>query len=355
MDGMRTLSSAPAAAPPPTERPPEMPSAVVMPVVVPAVMPLARPMEVAVPPSAAAGAPADIVSVPAIAPLVIAPPATAPVAIATPLARAAALLAEAVAAPDRSEPWDALRNLVEQDAGPGWPTPDDIARIAPSRQPEAALCRARLLLAMGQRLAATALLRSLPGMAEDRPALVHWSHRAGSHDPDFLGHIATADRRRDQLSWAEAEFHYFAGLQLYPAHSGYMTQCAHCLKEQDKLLDAEVYYRSALALGEAPDDLAEHIGFVCARQGLQMGPWSPPGAPPAARPGAAAPVGLDLVPTRQDVERLFELMLGRPAASLEEIAIMLRSCPTCADVVALLLEHREFRVVHRNLLEILAG
>jgi hypothetical protein len=260
----------------------------------------------------------------------------------------AGLLRALASRPDQPGLWQRLLDLAE--AGEGLDPAEETAlgRIPACATPEGALTRARLLLALGHRVAGTGLLRGIPALAADRDGLVRWTQRAAAYDPDFLGYVGTADRRRDQLSWAEAEYQYFIALQLYPSHSGYVTQYAHCLKEQDKLLDAELCYRSALALGEAPADLWQHIEFVCARQGYR----AERPAPPADAPAAAA---LHLAPTRQEIASLFELLLGRAPWSNAEVIEVMRRCPRLADVVALLFEQQEFQVTHRSLLEIIAS
>jgi tetratricopeptide (TPR) repeat protein len=190
--------------------------------------------------------------------------------------------------------------------------------------PEHDIAVARDLFAAGRREAAIALLRSLPGRAGARSRAAAATISASQADPAFRAIAARADAERDAGDWHAAVVLYGQALALYPLHAGYLVQLGHCLKEQGAFAQAELAYRSGLALGAPSADLHDHIRHVCA---LQAAPEAPIPTTPA---GTDAP--LAHLPTGADVELLFLLLRGRRAAAPEVLAL-LRTAPSCAAVV----------------------
>ena len=209
-----------------------------------------------------------------------------------------------------------------------------------------ALEDARDLLRRGRTEAALRLLRALPDQGRSRSEAVALAIAAAQHDPEFQELVALADAERDARNWARAEYLYWRMLQLYPLHAGYTVQYGHCLKERGKLEDAEVVYRSALALGAPAEDVKEHIAHVHAAQGCGEAVF------PAAPTEGGQP--LDLPPCRADVEVLFALLLQRPPRTMSETLAMLRTAATCREVAHRLVRHDEFPAANRDLMVLLA-
>jgi hypothetical protein len=188
-------------------------------------------------------------------------------------------------------------------------------------------------------------LRAAPSVARTRVERVALSVEASKQDPDFLSMIRRGDAARDACDWKRAEYEYWCALRLYPYHPGYMVQYGHTLKEQGKLQDAEVVYRSARALGSAPDDVDEHIQFVQ----FALGHYAP------LRPVASDSSDcLEWPPTRQDVEILIALFLHRAPNNLDEVLDLLRAAHTCRAVAVALVHCDAFRAANRELLILLA-
>lgn len=189
---------------------------------------------------------------------------------------------------------------------------------------------ARDLLAAGREDAATVLLRGVPGRAGSRPAAAMLTIAAGQADPRFAALVAQADAERDARCWDAAEVLYREALALYPLHAGYLVQLGHCLKEQDAMAEAEMAYRSGLALGAPREDVEAHIRHVCAAQGDAGAPV--PDVPrTSVQPLAHAP-------TAADIELLFLLLRGRRPDPVREVLALLRTAPTCQAVVDALCE-----------------
>ena len=189
--------------------------------------------------------------------------------------------------------------------------------------------------------------RASPSLAPTRDAAVARSIAAAALDPEFADLVAQADAQRDLGDWGQAEHGYWRALACYPLHAGYRVQYGHCLKEQGKLADAEVSYRSALALGAPAADLRRHIAHVHAALGAgEAGFPSPPPGPPATP--------LDTPPWRGDIEHLFQLLLHRPPNCRPKPCLSSRVQPSCRGVVAELLAWPEFQRANVELLVMLA-
>lgn len=132
-----------------------------------------------------------------------------------------------------------------------------------------------------------------------------------------------------------------------------MVQYAHCLKEQGKFIDAECYYRAALALGETSSDLLRHLAFAAERGGNSVASstinkiieyWSDPNGNDSM---------LSAPPTVDDIEKLYDLILGHRPGGLSEIRQVMNEAATCAEVVMQLCTHRDFAKANRDLLAFL--
>lgn len=205
----------------------------------------------------------------------------------------------------------------------------------------------RRLLARVDGDAALVQLRALPHQGRCLAEKVALTMEAAPHDAELQQVIVTADAARDAADWPRAEGHYWRALGFYPLHAGYMVQYGHALKEQAKLVDAEVAYRSARALGAPAADVDEHLLHV---QGM-LGYAAPP--PPVAVVAPAAHP-LDRPPTRTDIETLFALLLHRPPEGMAEILELLRRHHSCREVALDLVRRDAFRPANRELLILLA-
>ena len=104
----------------------------------------------------------------------------------------------------------------------------------------------------------------------DRRQLIETTHTLAVLDDAFRVAVQAADWQRDDGNWAEAEAGYAQALELYPYQRSYWAQKAHMAKEQGAFVRAEIGYRTAIALGEAYDDVHEHLAFVMDRQGASL-------------------------------------------------------------------------------------
>lgn len=216
---------------------------------------------------------------------------------------------------------------------------------SPALGPTDDLVHAAVLLAAGDAEPATSLLRSVPRKSASRDAAVAATHAAASCDPEFLHLVAEADQARDARQFERGEYAYWRALDLYPLHDGYRTQYAHCLKEQGKWAEAELHYRTALALGGPAGDLHRHIE-ACA-QARGVAPCLPPDGTLGSDP-------IDLPPTLDDIQGLFAMLLHRGPASVEEALDLLRDCRRRRDVALALVAHPDFPRANPDLMTLLA-
>ncbi|MBL6457513.1 hypothetical protein JMJ55_19455 [Belnapia sp. T6] len=229
------------------------------------------------------------------------------------------------------------------------PAPDSLSRpeAAPPGGGRPDLALAETLLREGAVPAAQSLLRGLPRVAASRAEGVSLTYAAACLDPEFRQHIAQADTARDRRQWPEAEYGYWRALSLYPLHAGYRVQYGHALKEQGKLPDAEVAYRSALALDpEAAADLRRHIAHVAGLLGHAEAP-DPSPRPPAPHP-------LEEAPWSEDVELAHALLLHRPPQLVEEVLPLLRTAPTRRALLLAVMGREEMARANRDLMLLLA-
>jgi hypothetical protein len=182
--------------------------------------------------------------------------------------------------------------------------------------------------------------------ARSRAVVVAQAMAAASRDAAFRSLIAEADAMRDQRQWGRAEYLYWRALGLHPLHPGYRVQYGHALKEQAKLADAEIAYRSAWALGEAGEDLRQHIVHVAAAQGDV--------APPMPAPRLAPAHPLDERPWQGDVELGFALLLHRAPRLIDELLPLMRNAPTRRAMLLALARRPETATANRDLMLLLA-
>ncbi len=170
--------------------------------------------------------------------------------------------------------------------------------------------------------------------ATDRSALIEVSQHRALADDRFRMLVQEGDWKRDARDWAAAEARYADALKLHPYQRSYWVQHAHVAKEGGHFQRAEISYRTACALGEPAADVAEHLGFVMMRQGLD------PGAAPI-RSYHKGPNATQ-APGRPDVAALCRLLWNGMEPDEFELAAMLRRHGTCDELVFALIGDQRF-------------
>lgn len=177
-----------------------------------------------------------------------------------------------------------------------------------------------------------------------RHDLLETSQGAALADPRFREHIERGDHARDLRNWAEAEAAYAAALDLYTYERSYWIQRGHMAKEQERLVAAEIAYRTACALGAPPQDVNAHLRFVLARQGLDehRHPIRHLEAGPQPRQ----------VPGRPDVVAGARLLWGALGMDDDDLVGFLRRCATLDELVAAMIRDPRFEKANRPWLEL---
>lgn len=171
-------------------------------------------------------------------------------------------------------------------------------------------------------------------IAADRRELIETTHTVSVLDDAFRASVQQADWMRDAANWEEAEREYGRALALYPFQRSYWVQKGHAAKEAGALVRAEVAYRTAIALGEAYDDVREHLDFVMQRQGID------PADQPAAiyRPAAAA----EAVPAAPDIALFARVAWDEAGLPEDEELALLRRYSSCDALLAAMIEDPRF-------------
>ncbi|WP_131113311.1 hypothetical protein [Lichenihabitans psoromatis] len=171
-------------------------------------------------------------------------------------------------------------------------------------------------------------------------------------DKTFAARVADGDAARDAGNPASAEYFYWKALQLYPLHSGYMVQYAHALKDQEKYLDAELFYRQSLPLGESLDAVQEHLAYVAHQTGHHIDFsvidrvthfWF-----------KHSPAALDTPLRVVDVRSLVEVLLNRTNVDHWLILDAMRRFASRGDYARSLITQRDFTINNRDLLKLIA-
>jgi hypothetical protein len=163
-------------------------------------------------------------------------------------------------------------------------------------------------------------------------------------DEPFSDHVARADAARDRGDWVTAEHEYAGGLRRFPLHWGYCIQYAHAIKEQQHHARAELWYRSAVAMGAPPDMVDQHLAFVAQINGSA---FVRGGMPKLDVPPMAAP------PTAHDIRLLGELTRV-PGLTGEDLALcLIRTAPDNRAVLLHMLDMPDFAHINRAFLAVL--
>jgi len=162
----------------------------------------------------------------------------------------------------------------------------------------------------------------------------------------FCDHVTRADAARDAADWTTAEAQYGEALRLYPLHWGFCVQRAHAIKEQGNYPGAEVWYRSAVALGAPADMVDQHLAYVARLNGAE---FVRSGMPNLAVVPLLAP------PTLHDIGLLGRLVRV-PGLASDDLALpLLRDARDNRAVLIRLIAMPEFARSNRAFLEILRG
>jgi len=168
---------------------------------------------------------------------------------------------------------------------------------------------------------------------------------APARGSEFWTRVRKADADRDAHRWHEAEIGYEAALALEPHWGGYWVQHGHMLKEQGRNAEAETSYRTACAIGGAPEDVLDHLRFVLQQQGVDEGSF-----PIRFRKDAAT--GADQLPTRPTITALARLVWHVGALEAEELLGLMRNCATLDQVLARMIADPRFERANWNWLEL---
>jgi tetratricopeptide (TPR) repeat protein len=231
--------------------------------------------------------------------------------------------------PENPDIWRTILTRCRR-AGQKFRIPDQfVGSVADAKDADLCVLKGEVFLRCGRCDAAKRFLRQASTLGKSRRQAREITLRAASQDPDFQALIAKADRARDRASWRAGERHYRAALALYPGHFGYMVQYAHCLKEQGKFVAAEIYYRSARALGAPLKDVHEHLAFVASRQGYQEASDAVSGAGWITEPVSF----MDGPPAKADVDLAYLLLLERKPVNDHQVLQVLRTQRTVREVL----------------------
>lgn len=168
---------------------------------------------------------------------------------------------------------------------------------------------------------------------------------APARGSEFWTRVRKADADRDAHRWHEAEVGYEAALALEPRWGGYWVQHGHMLKEQGRNSEAEISYRTACAIGGAPEDVLDHLRFVLLQQGVDEGSF------PVRFRGDEI-TGAEQLPTRPSITSLARLVWHVRSLEVEELLDFMRNCATLDQALAQMIADPRFGHANWNWLEL---
>lgn len=165
-------------------------------------------------------------------------------------------------------------------------------------------------------------------------------------DDRFRDHVMLGDAARDRGDWITAELEYGNGLRRFPMHWGYCIQFGHAVKEQQQYPLAEVWYRSAVALGAPADMVDQHLAFVARLNGSGFVRDANPklDVPPMLAP-----------PTVHDIRVLGGLTRVQGLSGTDLVLHLLRTAPDNRAVLLQMLDMPTFVHANRAFLAILGA
>ena len=181
---------------------------------------------------------------------------------------------------------------------------------------------------------------ALEQLADDRRHLIETTHTVSVLDDAFRASVQQGDWHRDAAQWSAAEQEYARALDLFPFQRSYWVQKGHVAKEAGAYPRAEIAYRTAIALGEAYDDVREHLRFVVAQQGDALADF-PAATYRHASAGEAAPSAPDLAVFARAA-------WAQEALGDNEALALLRRHATCDGLLAAMVDDARFAAARRR-------
>lgn len=162
----------------------------------------------------------------------------------------------------------------------------------------------------------------------NRARMIETSQHSALSDERFRALVQEGDWARDQRNWQAATEFYAQALALYPYQRSYWVQLGHVEKEQGRYAEAEIAYRTAVALGEPLADVEEHVLFVME----QSGDGSSAYQVHAPSNGIAA----EEPPARADIDALMWLMGSDAAPDSTDMLRLMRECDSLDQASAMI-------------------
>ncbi len=217
----------------------------------------------------------------------------------------------------------------------------------------ARLERSRRHLNDGKPADGLAELRSIQAVLTTRREKIFYSLRAATIDPEVTAFTLTGAEDFSAGRFEQAEYQYWCCTQVYPFHPKFMFDYALALYRQNKLIDCEPFFRTALALGETVERVRPLLQDVAKRQ---MEPYV---EAPKCRfdPDFAEPINTIaskrgdgwLYPDVASLRSLLQVLTGQRTPSAQYFAKLLRNCRTFWDAFVFIIETPEFRSANLDL------
>ncbi len=233
------------------------------------------------------------------------------------------------------------------------PTPEQMA-LEDGREPLAVrLERARRHLNNSNSADGLTELRSIQNTLTTRRERVNYSLKAATFDVEVLGLARKGAEDFAAGRFDLAEYQFWRCTQVYPYHPKFTFDYAASLHGQNKLIDCESFFRSALALGEPLERVRPLLQDVAKRR---MEPYV---ETPKCRfdPNFVEPINAIaskrgdgwLYPDVESLRSLLEVLTGQRNASAQYVGKLLRSCRTFWDAFVFIIETPEFRSANLDL------
>ena len=174
------------------------------------------------------------------------------------------------------------------------------------------------------------------GQFASRARAIDAAYQLAISDEAFRVQAHQGDLARNRSDWADAEKGYASALALHPYERAYWAQLGHAQRAQGKLIEAELSYRTASALGLPPTEIASFLESIAKELGVALVPFAPSSLANAETHSQK--------PTFPEIEFFAELLWAKQAITSEEAVELMRTISSFDELVVRMINDDRFKL-----------